>query len=45
MLDNNVPLERIQLCMGHSDISVTTRYAKIRNEREVVRETMEIEVF
>ena len=45
MLDNDVPLERIQLCMGHSDISVTTRYAKIRNEREVVRETMEIEVF
>lgn len=45
MLDNNVSLERIQLCMGHSDISVTTRYAKIRNEREVVRETMEIEVF
>lgn len=45
LLDNNVPLERIQLCMGHSDISVTTRYAKIRNEREVVRETMEIEVF
>ena len=45
MLDNNVPLERIQLCMGHSDISVTTRYAKIRNEREVVRKTMEIEVF
>lgn len=45
MLDHNVPLERIQLCMGHSDISVTTRYAKIRNEREVVRETMEIEVF
>ena len=33
MLDHNVPLERIQLCMGHSDISVTTRYAKIRNER------------
>ena len=31
--------------MGHSDISVTTRYAKIRNEREAVRETMEIEVF
>ena len=45
MLDNNVPLERIQLCMGHSDISVTTRYAKIRNERQVVRDTMEIEVF
>ena len=45
MLDHNVPLERIQLCMGHSDISVTTRYAKVRNEREVVRETMDIEVF
>lgn len=45
MLDNGVPLERIQLCMGHSDISVTTRYAKIRNERQVVRDTMEIEVF
>ena len=45
MLDHNVPLERIQLCMGHSDISVTTRYAKIRNEREVIRDTMDIEVF
>lgn len=45
MLDHNVPLERIQLCMGHSDISVTTRYAKIRNEREVIRQTMKIEVF
>ena len=45
MLDHGVPLERIQLCMGHSDISVTTRYAKIRNEREAVRETMDIEVF
>jgi site-specific recombinase XerD len=45
MLDNNVPIENIQLCMGHSDISVTTRYAKIRNAQKVVRETMEIEVF
>lgn len=45
MLDNGVSLERIQLCMGHSDISVTTRYAKIRNAEQVVRETMEIEVF
>lgn len=45
MLDHNVPLERIQLCMGHSDISVTTRYAKIRNEQKVVRDTMDIEVF
>ena len=45
MLDNNVPLEQIQLCMGHSDISVTTRYAKIRNERQVVHDVMEIEVF
>lgn len=45
MLDHDVPLEKIQLCMGHSDISVTTRYAKIRNEREVIRDTMDIEVF
>lgn len=45
MLDHNVPLERIQLCMGHSDISVTTRYAKIRNQEQVVRDTMDIEVF
>ena len=45
MLDHGVPLERIQLCLGHSDISVTRRYAEIRNEREAVRETMEIEVF
>ena len=45
MLDNGVSLERIQLCMGHSDISVTTRYARIRNERQVVHDVMEIEVF
>ena len=45
MLDNNVPIERIQLCMGHSDISITTRYAKIRNQEQVVRDTMDIEVF
>lgn len=45
MLDNSVPIEQIQLCMGHSDISVTTRYAKIRNERQVVRDVMNIEVF
>ena len=45
MLDNGVSLERIQLCMGHSDISVTTRYAKIRNEKQVVRDVMNIEVF
>ena len=45
LLDNGVPIERIQLCMGHSDISVTTRYAKIRNEQQVVRDVMEIEVF
>ena len=32
MLDNNVPLERIQLCMGHSDISVTTRYTEISTQ-------------
>lgn len=45
MLDHHVPIEQIQLCMGHSDISVTTRYAKIRNERQVVRNVMEIETF
>lgn len=45
MLDHGVSLERIQLCMGHSDISVTTRYARIRNERQVVHDVMEIEVF
>lgn len=44
MLDHGVPIEQIQLCMGHSDISVTTRYAKIRNERAVVRNVMDIEV-
>ena len=45
MLDHHVPIEQIQLCMGHSDISVTTRYAKIRNERQVVRNVMDIETF
>ena len=45
MLDYNVPIEQIQLCLGHSNITTTTRYAKIRNEREVVREVMNIEVF
>ena len=45
MLDHHVPIEQIQLCMGHSDISVTTRYAKIRNEKEVVRNVMDIEVW
>ena len=45
MLDHNISLERIQLCLGHSNITTTTRYAKIRNEREVVRDVMNIEVF
>lgn len=45
MLDNTVPIERIQVCLGHSNVSTSLRYAKIRNEREVVRETMNIEVF
>lgn len=45
MLDHNVSIEKIQLCLGHSDITTTTRYAKIRNEREVVRDVMNVEVF
>ena len=45
LLDNSVPIEQIQLCMGHSDISVTTRYARIRNERDVIRNVMDMEVF
>ena len=45
MLDHGVPIDRIQVCMGHSDISVTRRYAETRNKREVIRETMNIEVF
>ena len=45
LLDNSVPIEQIQLCMGHSDISVTTRYARIRNERNVIRNCMGMEIF
>lgn len=45
LLDNDVPINQIQLCMGHSDISVTTRYARIRNERDVIRNVMDMEVF
>lgn len=45
MLDHHVPVENIQVCLGHSDLSTTMRYAKIRDARKVVEETMNIEVF
>ena len=45
MLDHHVPITNIQVCLGHSDLSTTMRYAKIRDARKVVEETMSIEVF
>ena len=45
MLDHRVPVENIQICLGHSDLSKTMRYAKISDARKVVEETMSIEVF
>lgn len=44
MLDHGVPIEQISLCMGHGSIVTTQRYAKIRNEKAVVKKVMDINI-
>lgn len=45
LLDNGVPVNRIQVALGHSNINTTMRYAKNRNKHEIVKETMGIAMF
>ena len=45
LLDNGVPVNRIQIALGHSNINTTMRYAKTRNKHEIVKETMGIAMF
>lgn len=44
LLDNGVPIEQIQLVLGHSNIATTLRYAAIRNKKDVVENVLELEL-
>lgn len=44
-LQHGVPVENIQICLGHANIGTTMRYAKILNENDIIKSTMDIQLF
>lgn len=44
LLDSGVPIEQIQLVLGHSSINTTLRYAAIRDKKGVIENVLDMEV-